>query len=170
MFDDMMRRFDQMIAEAKKPSPYETELAQDRQRIRGFLDSKDYRNLPTGVNIDMLPLADYQRMSKMLSGSGDNVAKGALTDDAMANRRELDNNTLLRDWGGAYEQKVSGLMDQQAGMTDALQGAHSNRMGMGMQGMSSMLGHLPNRPKGSNIFGQILGMGMQALPGILAAI
>ena len=169
-YDDMMNQLQGWITRASTPSPYETELAADRSRIRGFLDSKDYRNLPTGVNVDLLPLADYQRMSKMQNGSGDNVAKGALTADAMANRKELSNNQLVRDWGGAYEQKVSGLMDQQAGMGDALQNQYTNRMSMGMQGTQNQLQNIINRPKSTNWFQQIMGMVGPALPGIISAI
>lgn len=169
-YDRMMREMQAMLTRAQQPSPYEQELATDRANIRNFLNSGDYRNLPKGVGVNLLPLSDYQRMSKMMSGSGDNVAKGALTQDALQNRRELDNNKLVRDWGGAYEQEIGNLRNEQAGMTDALQGMHTNRMNVGLQGSQMMLQNVLNRPKSTNWFGQIFGMASQALPGILAAI
>ena len=169
-YDAMMASLQGWITKASTPSPYETELAADRTRIRGFLDSKDYRNLPTGTNINMLPLADYQRMSQMQNGAGDNVAKGALTQDAVNNQRELSNNQLVRDWGGAYEQKVGGLMDQQAGMGDALQGQYNNRMNAGLQGSQMQLQNILNRPKSTNWFQQIMSAVGPALPGLMAAI
>lgn len=157
------------INRATTPSQYENELAQDRSRIRGFLDSKDYRNLPTGVNVPLLPLAEYQRMRKMTRGAGDTVAGGANPNAALTQQRELGDNEFVRDWGNAYEQQVGNLMGQQGDMTNTLQQLYSNRMNTGIQGSQAQLTNILNRPKGFN-WGSLLNMGAQALPSILAAI
>lgn len=167
------KRMEQMlqswIDRATQPSPYENELAQERSQLKGWLNAKDYRNLPTGVNVDLLPLSDYQRMSKMLRGTGDTIARGANNSALAGQQRQLSDDQLLRDWGAAYESKVGGLMDRQAGLTDTLQNLYSNRMNTGIQGSQAQLTNILNRPKGFN-WGSLLGMGMQALPSILSAI
>lgn len=157
------------IDRATTPSPYENELAQERSQLKNWLNAKDYRNLPTGVNVDLLPLSDYQRMHKMLRGTGDTIAQGANNSQLAQQQRQLSDDQLLRDWGAAYESKVGGLMDRQAGLTDSLQQLYSNRMNTGIQGSQAQLTNILNRPKGFN-WGGLLQMGMQALPSILSAI
>lgn len=158
------------LNQARQPSPYEQAQAAELNRVNQFLDSRDYRNLPTGVHIPLLDLAEGRRMRQMMRGTGDNVAKGALTADARRNQAELDDNVFARDWGAAYEEQVGNLKNRALGLTDTLQGQYTNRMQMGLQGYNTLLGNSLQRPRGSNIFGSILQMGAQALPSILAAI
>jgi len=169
-YDAMMRQFDALLAQIKQPSPYESEFNTRRGQIRSFLDSKDYRNLPTGVNVDLLPLADYQRMRSMVRGTGDTKAKGASNSNLLAQQRQLDDDQFVRDWGGAYEQKVGELKNEEMGLLGSLQDMYSNRMGAAMQGQQAQMQNLLNRPKGNNILGTLFGIGMKALPSILAAV
>lgn len=158
------------INRATQPSPYETMLSGELNSINTFLDSKDYRNLPKGVNIDMLPLADYRRQMSYMSPRGQGTtAAGADTTRADSNLQSLANEQLTRDWGRAYEEKVAGLQDRKYGLIDSLQGNHTNRMNAGIMGTQAQMQALLNRPRGFNWMG-LLGMGAQALPGILAAI
>lgn len=168
-YDQYMRTIQSWIDRMTQPSPYEGQINSELGSITNFLNSKDYRNLPTGVNVDLLPLAEHRRMQSMMRGTGDNVAKGALNADAVRNQRELDDNQLARDWGGAYEQKVGDLMNRKDNLLNALQGFHTNRMSAGVQGSQMQLQNFLNRPKGFN-WGSILGMAAQAAPGIIAAI
>lgn len=159
----------QWINRATTPSPYENMLSGELNSINQFLDSKDYRNLPKGVNIDMLPLADYRRQMSYMSPTGGTTAAGADTTGAKSNLQSLTSEQLTRDWGRAYEEKVAGLQDRKYGLIDSLQGNHVNRMNAGIQGTQAQMQGLLNRPRGFNWMG-LLQMGAQALPGILAAI
>ena len=163
------RTMREWINRATTASPYENELEQERSRIRGFLDSKDYRNLPTGVNIDLLPLAEKRRMQEMVRGRGDNTAKGSFNRDIANRQRSVDDDVLTRDWGQAYENKVGSLQDRAYGLTDTLQGLYSNRMQAGIQGSQAQLQNILNRPKGFD-WGALLRAGIGASSGAIARI
>lgn len=152
-FDQQMALLRQQIDRANQPSAYETAWLNQFNANKSFLDSKDYRNLPTGVNIDMLGLADTNRMRQMMIGrdSGDQAAAGA-DGRIQQTQKQLLNDQAQRDWSGAYEQKIGGLMDQQMGLSQAGQQSHSQRMGQGIQGMSNFVQLLGQRPKDTGGF------------------
>jgi len=159
-FDLYLKALQDAIARAQQPSPYETALMGDWQNTRSWLDKKDYRNMPNGVNVDLLPLSDYKRMQSYGQSGGGTVAQGGMNQMAMQNQRDLSNNELTRDWGQAYEQKVGGLMDRNDDLAARLQGAYSNRMNIGVQGAGNVLQAFGQRPKGFNwggLVGGILG-------------
>ena len=168
-YDALMAQYQALINQMRQPSPYESQINSELGSITNFLNSKDYRNLPTGVNIDLLGLSDQKRMQDMLRGSGPTgtAAKGALA-PALQQQADLDNNQLARDWGGAYEQKVGELMDRKDNLLGSLQGIYSNRMGAALQGQQNQLTNFLNRPKGFN-WGSLVSGLISAAPGIMAA-
>jgi hypothetical protein len=130
----------QMLNRATAQSPWEKEVENEYRANKTFLDSKDYRNLPDGVNIPMLSLADSQKMRQMTRGQNLGQSASGVNPQMLAAQRELSDNQFAEDWGGEYEAKVGGLMDQNQNRLSFLQGAHGNRMNAGLQGGSNMLG------------------------------
>lgn len=143
--------FQQLIAAnqaATAPSPYETALAADWNNTRNWLNQRDYRNMPAGVNVDLLPIADYQKMRQMTRGTNNGTAAAGVMNPTILNQqRELDDNQFAQDWGGAYENALGGLLNRQDSLSGALQSAHANRMGMGMQGAMGALQAYGSRPR-----------------------
>lgn len=170
-YDKMMATLQSWIDKASQPSQYELDMSADYNNARNWLNAKDYRNLPTGVNVDLLPLADYQRMQKFgQAGAAGTVAKGADGSQALQMQRDVANDELTRDWGQAYEQKVGGIMDRVSGLANNLQSLYSNRMGQAIQGNQAQIGNFLNRPQGFS-WGSFLGnLGMNALPAAISAI
>lgn len=138
------------IQQANQPSQYEQQLGNEANSIGTFLNSRDYRNLPNGVNIDMLPLAEAQRMRKMVRGAGDTGqgAKGANMSHILNAQRELDDNSFAQDWGSAYEQKVGGLMDRRDNLLGGLMGTANQRSQNNVSNYGALLQGFANKPKG----------------------
>lgn len=155
----MMALLRSQIDKSQQQSPIEQALMGEYNSISKFLDSKDYRNLPTGVNIDMLSQSDTNRMRQMMMGrdTSGQSAKGGMGQIAHT-QRNLLNDQAARDWSGAYEEKIGGLMDRKANLGGFLQGQHANRMGQGVSGYSNMVGLLSQRPqvKGGSFWGDLL--------------
>jgi hypothetical protein len=167
-FDAMMATLQQQIAASQKPSAYETAWLDKFNKTENFLNSKDYRNLPAGVNIDLMGQADNNRMRRMMLGndSGDQAAAGTMGRIGQSQKMLL-NDQAAKDWSGAFEEKIGGLMNQQMGLSEMGQGAHSNRMAQGISGYSNMIGLLGQRPKESPGFWGSLFKGM--VPGLAQA-
>lgn len=165
-YDQYMNALIAAINKAQQPSEYEMALQKDWQQTRDWLNKKDYRNLPTGINVDLLPLADYQRMQ---SYGRNPIDTGAANQMGMANARELSNNQLARDWGRAYEEKVGGLMDRNNALVSGLQGIHTNRMNVGITGAQGILNAYNQRPKGFN-WADVLGSSIGAAGNIISAL
>lgn len=169
------RKYDALMASlqakldayANTPSQWETQLGNEATGITNFLNSKDYRNMPTGVNVDLLPLADYQRMRKMTQGT--NTGQGQINPNILAAQREVGDNEFVQQWGNAYENKVGELSGRRDNLTGMLQGLYQDRMTQGIQGAQAQIQNFLNRPKGfswGNLFGGIL----NAAPGILQGL
>ena len=153
----------QAIQQANQPSPWEQQVGAEAQSIGTFLNSRDYRNLPNGVNIDMLPLAEAQRMRKMVRGAGDTGqgARGANTSHILNAQRELDDNAFAQDWGSAYEQKVGGLMDRRDNLLGGLMGTANQRSQNNVSNYGALLQGFANKPKSAwgNLLPSIIGAG-----------
>lgn len=147
---------------AAQKSPWELELENRYNATKTFLDSKDYRNLPTGVNIDMLGLADSQKLRQMMRGSNQGQSAAGVNPQILAAQREMSDNQFAEDYGGEYERKIGELMGQNDINLNNLQAAHANRMGMGLSGANSMVSSISQiRPQ--------QGFWDKFLPGILSA-
>lgn len=151
------------IQSANQPNQWEQAQAGEYNTLKNFLDSKDYRNLPTGVNIPMIDLADRQRMRQMVRGSdaGAQRAAGANFAPMVQAQRTLDDSQFEEDWAGEFENQIGGLM----GRKDALLGNLSNRGAQRSQNTvgnyGAALGAISNTP----IVPQ--NMWMQMLPGLI---
>lgn len=156
-FDQMMALLQSQINQAKQPSPWETEAGNKYNTTKAFLDKRDYRNLPTGVNIDLLSQAENNRMRKMISGrdTSGQAAAGTMGRIGQSQKMLLDDQAA-KDWSGAYEEKIGGLMGQQDDLLNFLQGGHTSRMSQALQGQTSALGLLGQRPKSSSFWGDLL--------------
>lgn len=148
-WNQLFAQLQSQIAQATAPSPYETAMQQDWTNTRNWLNAKDYRNMPAGVNVDLLPIAEYQKMRQMTRGSnaGGTAAAGVINPTILNQQRELDDNQFTQDWGNAYENQVGNLRQQNAGLGAGLQGAYTNRMNTGIQGQMGALNAFNNRPR-----------------------
>lgn len=165
---DYERAMQQMMAafqQAQQPSQFETQLTSEWNNIGNWLNAKDYRNMPAGVNVDLLPIAEYQKMRQMMRGrdDGGQGAKGANTNMLAQQQKTLSDDMFTRDWGNAYENKVGDLQNRRDALANGLQQSHTNRMGMGVQGSQAYLQALQNKPKSfwSNLLPSILSGGSQ---------
>lgn len=143
MYAQMMQQLQSYIQKASTPSPAEQQQTTDWNNLTNFLNSKDYRN-PTaaGVAVDMLPLTDYQKQSKMLLGGKPvNSTSGAHQQDYL-------NQKFNQDYGHSYEQQIADLPNQQMGLNSTLQGLSSGRLGMGLQGTQGALAGIANKQPG----------------------
>lgn len=148
-FDQLFRMLQASVQQAQQPSPWETAVGNEYNQINSFLNSKDYRNLPPGVNIDMLSLADSNRMRQMMRGQNAGQSATGINPQMQAAQRELSDNQFQQEWGGEYERKVGDLMGRKDNMLSFLQGGHTNRMNTGISGNLSLLQAAQMRPKGS---------------------
>lgn len=147
-YERLMQQMQAMFAQAQQPSQYENQYNTEWQNIGNWLNAKDYRNMPAGVNVDLLPLAEYQRMQQMMRGGANGqAAKGANTTALQRQQRELGDNQFTQDWANAYENKVGELSGRRDAIGNMLQGSHTNRMGIGIQGSQAMLQAFNNKPK-----------------------
>lgn len=148
-YNDYLRMLQQAIQQANQPSPWEQQIGAEANQIGTFLNSRDYRNLPSGVNIDMLPLAEMQRMRKMVRGAGDTGqgARGSNMSHILNAQRELDDNSFAQDWGAAYEQKVGGLMDRKDNLLGGLMGTANQRSQNNVSNYGALLQGYANKPK-----------------------
>ncbi|MDL5055900.1 hypothetical protein [Geitlerinema calcuttense] len=137
-YDQLLRMLQQQsqaaLQAAQQQSPWEIEAQNRYNQTKSFLDSRDYRNLPTGVHIPMLSLAEGQRMRNMMRGTNAGQSAKGMDSRMLASQRELSDNQFVQDWGGAYEEQIGNLMGQQDNTLSFLQGAHANRMNTGLQG------------------------------------
>lgn len=157
-FNQILSLLQQSVTQANQPSPYETQLANRQANLQGWLDKRDYRNLPAGVNVDLMPLADAQRMRKMMLGTGGQVAQGANNNDLLRSQRELSGNKWLQDWSSAYEGKVGNLMDTNDSLLNMLSGNAATRSQNNVSNYLGTLGSLASRPKSSpSPWSQLLG-------------
>ena len=144
-----MEEMRRMYQQAQQPSPFEQQYQSEWANIGNWLNAKDYRNLPAGANVDLLPIAEYQKMRKMMRGSdsGGQMAKGANYNKLAAAQQQLGDDQFVQDWSGAYENKIGELSGRRDALGNMLQGAYSNRMNTGIQGSQAMLQAFNNRPK-----------------------
>ena len=147
-WNDLFAKLQQSITAATAPSTYETQLGQQWQNTQNFLNSNDYRNLPSGVGVDLLPAADYQKMRQMMMGRNNGTsAAGVINPTILNQQRELGDQQATQDWGSSYENSVANLRNQNMNLAGALQGQYSNRMNTGLQGAMGALSQYNQRPQ-----------------------
>lgn len=148
-YDAALQQMMAMFAAAQKPSAIESQYQTDWNNLGNWLNAKDYRNLPAGTSIDMLPIAEMQKMRQMVRGRdvGGQVASGAKTNMLANQQRELGDNQFLQDYSGAYENKIGELSNRRDALGNMLMSSDSNRKQLGIQGSQAYLQGLSNRPK-----------------------
>jgi len=148
---DYERALQQMMAQfqqAQQPSAFETQYQNEWNNLGSFLNSRDYRNLPAGVNVDLLPIAEYQKMRQMTRGANNGqAAKGANTNGLMAQQREMGDNQFVKDWGGQYESAIGDLSGRRDSIGNMLMSSDANRKQLGIQGAQANLQGILNKPK-----------------------
>lgn len=146
------------INQANQPNQWETQLGNQANSIQSFLDSKDYRNLPNGVNIPMLGLADQQKMRGMLRGSdaGAQRAAGANFAPMVQAQRELDDNQFAQDYGGEYENQIGGLIGRRDNLLSGLAGQGNQRSQQNVANYGGYANALLNTPQTTNIWSSLL--------------
>jgi len=148
-YDRAMQQMMAMFQQAQQPSAVETQYNQEWSNLGNWLNKKDYRDLPAGTTIDMLPLAEAQKMRKMIRGTdtGGQGARGANMGNILSAQKEFDDNAFAQDWGGAYEQKIGELGNRRDALGNMLLSSDANRKQIGIQGSQAYLQGLNNRPK-----------------------
>lgn len=164
-YERLMQQMQSMFHQAQQPSQYETQYQSEWNNLGNFLNSRDYRNLPNGVSIDMLPLAEMQKMRKMVRGtdSGGQGARGANMGNILKAQKEYDDNQFAQDWGGAYENKIGELSGRRDAIGNMLMGSQQNRNMIGIQGAQAMLQAQQNKPRSmwSSLLPSLLSGGAQ---------
>jgi len=168
-YDDLMRALQAKLdAYTNTPSATENLFNNEITATTNFLNSRDYRNLPNGVNINMLPLAEQQRMRQMTRGSID-TGQGQINPNILAAQREVSDNEFAQDWGNEYENKVGELQGRRDTLAGMVQGMYDNRMNAGIQGGQMQIQNQLNRPKGFNWLGLLTG-GLQGAGSVLSGL
>lgn len=164
-YDDLVRQMMAQFQQAQQPTQYDNAYNSEWQNIGNFLNSKDYRNLPAGVNIDMLPLAEANRMRAMVRGtdSGQQGARGSNMGNILKSQKEFDDNQFSQNWGNAYENKVGELSGRRDALGNMLMSSQNNRNQLGIQGSQAALQAFGNRPKSiwSSLLPQLISGGAQ---------
>ena len=143
----------QQIAAANQPNPWEQQLGAERAALKGWLDKKDYRNLPAGVNIPMLDLAESQKMRRLMSGADTGqAALGANTNDLRRSQDKLLDDQFTKEWAGSYENAVGGLMDRSDSLGQLLAGSANQRSQNNVSNYAMLLQALGNKPKSGGGF------------------
>lgn len=152
----MMNLLQQQINRSNQPSPWETMAGNEINAINSFLNSKDYRNLPAGVNIPMLGQAETNRMRQMMTGrdTSNQAAQGTMGRIGQTQKMLL-NDQAARDWSGAFEDAIGGLQDRKDNLLGFTQQGYMGRLGTGIQGQTAALGLLGQRPKGGSFWGDL---------------
>lgn len=172
-YDQAMAQMMAMFQQAQQPSAIESQYNQEWSNLGNWLNKRDYRDLPAGTTIDMLPLAEAQKMRKMIRGTdtGGQGARGANMGNILKAQKEYDDNQFAQDWGGAYEQKVGELSNRRDALGNMLLSSDANRKQIGIQGSQSYLQALQSRPR--SFWGSLLPSLIQggatvasAIPGI----
>ena len=148
-YERAMQQMMAMFQAAQKPSAVESQYQNEWSQLGDWLNKKDYRNLPAGANVDLLPLAEYQKMRQMTRGRdvGGQAASGAKTNMLANQQRELGDNQFVQDWGNAYENKVGELSGRRDALGNVLMSGDMNRKQIGIQGSQAYLQALGNKPR-----------------------
>ena len=81
----------------------------------------------------------------MRNPNGDNVAMGVRANPYANKLANADMTNAA--WGGAYEDTVSGVQNQNSALSDTLQSLYQDRQQKGIQGADMLLKAYNNRPK-----------------------
>ena len=148
-WDAALAQMQAMFQQAQQPSAFETQYQNEWNNIGSWLNKKDYRNLPDSVNVDLLPIAEYQKMRQMTRGNdgGGQMAKGANNTALMRQQRELGDNQFVQDWGNAYENKVGEIANRRDSLGNVLMSSDANRKQLGISGSQAYLQALGPRPR-----------------------
>lgn len=148
-YERAMQQMMAMFQQAQTPSAVENQYQSEWSNLGDWLNKKDYRNLPPGAVVDLLPAAEYQRMRKMTRGSdtGQQGARGANMAGIANAQREMGDNQFTQDWGNAYEQKVGELGGRRDALGNMLLSSDANRKQIGIQGSQAYLQALNNKPR-----------------------
>ncbi len=170
-FDRMMRMMESQINQATQPTWYDKANEAEYGKIQGFLDSRDYRNLPTGVNVDLMGQAENNKMREMMLGrdTGGQAAAGTMGRIG-ATQNKLLADQSARDWSGSYEQKIGELQGRKDSLGGIWSANNTQRNQMGISGYGNMMGLIGQRPKDKPGFWSQFAQGaLQGGLGILGA-
>lgn len=149
MFNQYLQMLQQSINQANQPSAAETALTGEFNNLNNWFDKKDYRELPAGTNINLLPLAEAQRMRKAVRG-GNNTgqrALGASNAGMLAAQREYGDNEFAQNWAGEYENKIGELMGRKDDLASRLMGTSNTRSQNNVANYSQLLNAFLQKPK-----------------------
>ncbi len=165
LYDSLLARLRDAQAMQQQVSPYEQALGQQFQANHNYLYGNDLKNLPTGYNVNLLPVADERRMAQYGGGQPGSVAAGANPAGAIATQGNIANDQVARNWGGAYQNKFNQIGQTTGGMQNALQNAYTNRNFEAVQNGAQGLYNISNRPKGFNWLSLLPGLAGAAVQG-----
>lgn len=148
-YDAALQQLLAAFQQAQQPSQFETQYQNEWSNLGNWLNAKDYRNLPAGTNVDLLPMAEYQKMRQMINGrdTGSQGARGANTNMLAQQQKTLSNDMFSRDWGNAFENKIGELSGRRDAIGNMLMQSDANRRNVGIQGAQANLQGILNRPK-----------------------
>ena len=148
-YDAALRAMMAQFQAAQQPSAITNQYQSEWSNLGNWLNAKDYRNLPPGAVVDLLPAAEYQRMRKMTRGAdtGQQGARGANMAGIANAQREMGDNQFTQDWGNAYEQKVGELSGRRDALGNMLMLDDANRKQIGIQGSQAYLQALNGKPR-----------------------
>lgn len=150
---DYQRLLDQLeaqLAQSHNPSQYEQNLGADFNRNRNWLLGGNHK---TGQDIGALtnisPVANASKEMQMGMGAPmDSMASGTSGNPLAMHGQELrrDNDTN-KMWGGAFENTLNQVQNNNDQMFGTLQNSYNDRMQKGIQGAQMLQQGYENRPK-----------------------
>lgn len=149
-YDNFLNLLSQAQQQQQQVSPYETALGQQYQANHNYLYGGDLKNLPTGYNVNLLPVADEQRMGQYGTGQAGTVAAGANPYGAINTQNDINNDQVTRNYGTAYGNMANQIGQTSNGMVGALNNLQMNRNQEAVQNGVQGLYNIGNRPKGFN--------------------
>lgn len=150
----------QQIQQMNQPSESERMLQSRAANTMNWLDSRDYRNLPTGTFIDFSTPAENMKRYETLMNASQNGTNAIGSDGGAAGKlqQKFMQDRFARDDAANFQQNVQRMAGEATNVLGSTAGMEMQRRMGAMNAVGGAYGQLASQPRQS-LWGSILGAG-----------
>lgn len=145
-----LQALEAQLNQANQPSQAEINMGTDYNRNRNWLLKGDYKNgQDIGAFTNLTPVAQQSRQMQLSAGGpSDSMASGTSGNPLAMHAAGLaDQDATNKMWGGAFQDTLAGVQDNQSGLQNSLQNSYNQRQQAGIQNAQMLNQAYQNRPK-----------------------